>query len=139
MAGVALLVPTDPPRQPGVAGADGGYRQVFRNPTFVRFAPMGFFHYGGLLAVQTLWAGPWLTQVCGRSADEAALGLFAINAAMLAAFLAWGFVITRLYARGATPQGLREGGTATQPRRACACHRARPGRDGVGLGVLLRH
>ena len=32
----------------------------------VALAPLGFFSYGGLIAVQALWAGPWLTQVAGQ-------------------------------------------------------------------------
>ena len=37
----------------------------------VRVAPLGFFIYGGLIAVQSLWAGPWLTRVGGWSMDIA--------------------------------------------------------------------
>ena len=37
----------------------GGYREVVRNPVFLRFVPMGFCHYGGMIAIQSLWAGPW--------------------------------------------------------------------------------
>jgi hypothetical protein len=62
----------------------------------VRLAPMAFVLYGGLLAVQSLWAGPWLTQVAGHSAAEAAQGLFAINLSMLCAFFAWGVLMPRL-------------------------------------------
>lgn len=92
------------------AGRAAGYAAVFRHPTFVRFAPMGFFHYGGMVALQALWIGPWLTNVCGWSAAEAAGGLFAVNASMLLAFLTWGAVLPRLYARGHTAQSLVRGG-----------------------------
>ena len=78
----------------------GRYLDVFGHPTFVRFAPLGVFGYGGLIAVQSLWAGPWLVQVCGWSADEAGQGLFAVNIAMLLSFLAWGALLPRLAARG---------------------------------------
>ncbi len=83
-----------------------GYGAVFRHPSFLRFAPMGFFHYGGLVAVQSLWAGPWLSQVCGYTPAQTALGLFAINLSMLAAFSLWGVLVPRLYARGWTAQRL---------------------------------
>jgi hypothetical protein len=73
---------------------------------FVRCAPLGFFSYGGLIAVQALWAGPWLTEVVGVSADGAAQGLFAINLSMLAAFLAWGLVMPRLSAHGVSAERL---------------------------------
>ena len=90
------------PRPP----VQGGYAEVFRHPTFIRFAPMGFFHYGGMVAVQSLWAGPWLSQVSGLNAADTALGLFGINFAMLVTFWLWGVWVPRLYARGWTAQSL---------------------------------
>ena len=68
--------------------------------------PMGFFHYGGLMALQSLWIGPWLSRVCGWSPQEAAQGLFALNVGMLLTFLGWGALVPRLYARGWTAQSL---------------------------------
>jgi predicted MFS family arabinose efflux permease len=99
---IALAVPRDPPPATGGshAGVLDGYGAVFRHPRFRRAAPLGFFLYGGMIAVQSLWAGPWLTQVAGWTAPEAAGGLFAINASMLVAFMAWGAVMPRLHARG---------------------------------------
>lgn len=94
----ASSAPTDVPR--------GGYAEVFRHPTFIRFAPMGFFHYGGMVAVQSLWAGPWLSQVGGLSAADTAVGLFGINFAMLVSFWLWGVWVPRLYANGWTAQSL---------------------------------
>ena len=79
---------------------DGGYRRVFRHRAFLRSAPLGFFVYGGLIAVQALWAGPWLTRVAGRSPEEAAQGLFLVNGCMLLAFMSWGIVMPKLVARG---------------------------------------
>lgn len=55
-------------------------------------APLGFFLYGGMVAVQTLWAGPWMQQVAGYSALESATGLFWINVSMLCTFWLWGLV-----------------------------------------------
>ena len=107
MVAIARVVPADRPVPPaGVPAADGGYREIWRHPTFTRLAPMGFFHYGGLIAVQSLWAGPWLVEVCGWTGPQAAHGLFAINVAMLLSFMAWGSVVPRLYARGWTAQRL---------------------------------
>lgn len=84
----------------GASVASDGYRAILRHPVFVRNAPLGFFSYGGLVGVQALWAGPWLTRVAGWSAAEAARGLFVINLCMLLAFLAWGFAMPRLVRRG---------------------------------------
>lgn len=109
MVVVLRLVPRDTPapalahEDPATAGAaDGGYRAIVRHPLFLRLAPLAVLQYGGLIAVQALWAGPWLTQVGGRSPAEAAAGLFTINAAMLLTFLTWGAVMPRLAARGVT-------------------------------------
>ena len=106
MLAIARFVPSDAAVAPRAASADGGYARILRHPTFLRFAPMGFFHYGGLIAVQSLWAGPWLIEVCGWTAAETAQGLFAINTAMLLSFLVWGGLVPRLYARGWSAQRL---------------------------------
>ncbi len=104
MLGVAVLVPRDAAQvaaqAPAVWAAVGGYRQVFRHPAFLRVAPLGFFAYGGLVAMQTLWIGPWLTQVGGRSPAEAAQGLFIVNLAMLVAFFCWGLAMPALVRKG---------------------------------------
>lgn len=100
---IALVVPRDATPVPAAAAsapAPGGYRSIVRHPLFVRTAPLGFFLYGGLIAVQSLWAGPWLTRVTGASAEQAAQGLFAINLAMLFAFMTWGALMPRLVHRG---------------------------------------
>lgn len=99
MVAIAGFVPADIAAG-RAAAASGGYRDVFRDPTFQRYVPLGFFNYGGMVAVQSLWAGPWLTRVCGYTAQEAALGLFGINSAMLVTFMLWGAVLPRLYRRG---------------------------------------
>jgi predicted MFS family arabinose efflux permease len=106
MLAIARFVPADPPAASRAPGIDSGYAAIWRHPTFVRLAPMGFFHYGGLIAVQSLWAGPWLVEVCGWTAAQAARGLFVINISMLLSFMAWGSVVPRLYARGWTAQSL---------------------------------
>ena len=98
MAAIALFVPRF--AAAGGPPAHGRYRDIMRHPTFVALAPLGFFAYGGMIAMQALWAGPWLTQVAGRSAAQAAEGLFAINACMLAAFMGWGVAMPRLARAG---------------------------------------
>jgi len=108
MAGVAWLVPADPaparqrhaPAADGPGARTGSYRAIVGHPLFVRMAPLAFFLYGGLIAVQSLWAGPWLTRVAGWSAEQAAQGLFLINLSMLVTFGLWGVVLPRLARRG---------------------------------------
>jgi predicted MFS family arabinose efflux permease len=107
---IALVVPGDarapaqPPSAPHAALAavpqPAGYRSIVRHPLFVCTAPLGFFLYGGLIAVQSLWAGPWLTRVAGATPEQAAQGLFGINLAMLLAFMTWGALMPRLMHRG---------------------------------------
>ncbi|MBK9237912.1 MAG: MFS transporter [Rhodoferax sp.] len=77
-----------------------GYGVVWAHPYFRRMVPLGFFCYGGLIAVQTLWATPWMTQVAGYSALEAAQALFGINVAMLCTFWFWGVINPRLARKG---------------------------------------
>ncbi len=113
---VAWLVPADAKRQPTPvpagpgtpAGAQQasegsihpGYGSIMRHPVFLAMAPLGFFAYGGLIAIQSLWAGPWLTRVSGFTPAQAAQGLFTINVCMLLAFMVWGAVMPALSARG---------------------------------------
>jgi predicted MFS family arabinose efflux permease len=80
-----------------------GYRDIVRHPLFMRMAPLAFVLYGGLIAVQSLWAGPWLTRVAAWTPVQAAQGLFAINLSMLCAFAAWGALMPRLARRGVLP------------------------------------
>jgi len=83
------------------AGAPrGSYGPVWRHPYFWQMAPIGFFCYGGMIAVQSLWAGPWLVRVAGHDPVAAAGGLFTINLAMLLTFWCWGLVNPWLQRRG---------------------------------------
>ena len=105
---IARWVPADPVAVPVASGTapTQGYRQVLLHPVFVRSVPIGFFLYGGMVAVQSLWAGPWLTQVAGWTASQAAGGLFLVNLCMLMAFMGWGVMMPRLVRRGLGAQRL---------------------------------
>lgn len=103
MAVIAWQVPAWVMKSPegSVAVAvDTGYTEVWRNPYFRALAPLGFFNYGGLVAMQTLWAGPWMTKVAGYTASEAATGLFWLNVAMLVAYWVWGMANPWLARKG---------------------------------------
>ena len=69
---------------------------VWRNKFFRSTIPLGLFNYGGIMAVQTLWAGPWMIRVSGYSPMESATGLFWINATMLIAFFIWGYILPKI-------------------------------------------
>ncbi len=88
---VNAKAPTDTP---------AGYAEVWKNRYFQKLAPLAFFNYGGLVAVQTLWAGPWMVKVAGYTPLEAATGLFYINAVMLMTFWSWGLVSPYLVKAG---------------------------------------
>lgn len=92
--------PHDPARKPP------SYSQVWRHPYFRRMAPVGFFNYGGMIAIQSLWAGPWMVRVTGLDAAQAAQGLFVINVCMLATFWSWGMANPWLQRRGFTTDKL---------------------------------
>jgi hypothetical protein len=81
-------------------GILASYQQVWAHPFFRRLAPMGFFNYGGMIAMQTLWAGPWMVKVAGYTPLEAATGLFWLNVCMLLTFWLWGLVTPSLTSRG---------------------------------------
>jgi MFS family permease len=112
MALMLWLVPRDAAvaHDPADPAGGAGYGAILRHPLFLRLAPLAFVQYGGLIAVQALWAGPWLTTVGGRTPAEAAAGLFAINLSMLLTFLAWGAVMPRLTARGISALQILHGG-----------------------------
>ena len=90
----------------GVSADRGGYAEVWRNRYFQSMAPMAFFVYGGLVAMQTLWVTPWLIRVAGQTPLQAAGGLFWINVAMLITFLLWGWVNPWLARQGYTADRL---------------------------------
>ena len=68
---------------------------IWKNPLFKSLVPMGFFSYGGLFAIQTLWAGPWMIRVSGYTPEESAQGLFIIYLCMLISFLVWGYFVPK--------------------------------------------
>ena len=82
------------------SAAKGSYREIARNAYFRRAAPLGMVSFGGMVAIQSLWAGPWLTRVAGQSPLQAATGLFWLNLGMLLTFWGWGLLLPRLAARG---------------------------------------
>jgi len=108
MAAIAWRVPVWRQDAPDATKApvEAGYGIVWRNAYFRQMVPLGLVNYGGMVAIQTLWAGPWMMKVAGYTAAQAAAGLFAINLVMLLSFWVWGMVNPRLARRGLTPETL---------------------------------
>ena len=73
----------------------GSLSDVWKSKFFRSTIPLGLFNYGGIVAVQTLWAGPWMVRVAGYTPLESATGLFWINATMLFAFFVFGYMSAR--------------------------------------------
>ena len=78
----------------------GTLSEVWKNRFFISVIPMGLFNYGGLMAIQTLWAGPWMTRVAGYTPLQSAKGLFWINVTMLVSFFVWGYFLPKISSIG---------------------------------------
>jgi len=74
----------------------GSLLDVWKNKFFRSTIPLGLFNYGGIMAIQTLWAGPWMIRVAGYDPLESATGLFWINTTMLIAFFVWGYILPKI-------------------------------------------
>ena len=85
-----LWTQATPLNSPTPASLSAGYAEIWRNPYFRMLMPLGFFGYGGMIAIQTLWAVPWLVRVAGFSPVKATTGLFWISIAMLLMYWLWG-------------------------------------------------
>lgn len=86
---------------PGAAGTAGdGYASVFRSAYFWRMGVPGLLVHGIFFALQTLWAGPWMTTVLGKNSQQTGEILFMFNLVLLLSYLALGWSAPRLLARG---------------------------------------
>ena len=92
---IALLIPKWENLNSNQTSEQGRLSDIWSNDFFKSLVPMGFFNYGALFAIQTLWAGPWLTRVSGYSPEESAQGLFLLYSCLLISFLLWGYFIPR--------------------------------------------
>jgi len=78
------------------------YKPILTNAFFWRMFPIGAFCYGGFIAIQTLWLGPWLTSVMGYSSNSAAQIIFWFNGVLLLAYVLNTALLPRLARRGIT-------------------------------------
>lgn len=91
MAAIGWLAPKwQLPDKPAEAQPASTYAEVWRSRYFRKLLPLAVFNYGGMVAIQTLWATPWMIRVAGYTPLEAATGLFYLNATMLVTFWSWG-------------------------------------------------
>ncbi|MDC0619806.1 MFS transporter [Candidatus Pelagibacter ubique] len=75
---------------------NGSLKEIWNNSFFKSLVPIGFFNYGGLFAIQTLWAGPWMIKVSGYTPEQSANGLFLIYFSLLISFLSWGYLVPKI-------------------------------------------
>lgn len=114
--GIAVLIfLAMPEKEEGTHGADlqsalRGVTEVLSAGRFWSFSGQSAFFTGGFMALQGLWAVPWLMEVNGYSRSVAADHLFWLNVGMLAGQLSIGTWATRLAARGITPLRLMQVG-----------------------------
>ena len=77
-----------------------GVRAVFVHPRFWWIAPLASFGMGSFMAIQGLWAVPWLMEVEHTSRAVAANHLFAMNFVIMLGYVALGACGTALARRG---------------------------------------
>lgn len=80
---IRCVVP-DREQAPAHGGEGMQLRDVVRDPMFRRFAPLSASCFGTVLAVQGLWAGPWLADVDGLSRPEVATDLASMALVLIA-------------------------------------------------------
>lgn len=70
--------------------------QIYKSPAFWRIVPICVATQSAFLSIQTLWVGPWLSDVAGLSRAAVSNHLFLIACAMVAGFIGIGSIATRL-------------------------------------------
>src|SRR5690606_4127067 len=101
--GILRLLPRDEPtvpKQPGEESIWRGYLVVFGEPYLWRFGVIALCAQSAFIAFQSLWTGPWFTEVLGMSPGAAAQAVLAFNIVMMLGFLGVGWALPRLAAAG---------------------------------------
>ena len=109
---VFAIVPDhhEPPGHTTFADQLRGLRFVFRDRFFLGIAPLAAVSSGTSLAINGLWAGPWLRDVAGLERGAIASHLLIISASMGIGFLALGLLTERLTRFGLRPVTIAAGG-----------------------------
>ena len=104
------------PEKPGGAkseslrGQIAGLVEVLTSRAFWRYAPQSTLIVGGFLAMQGLWAVPWLMNFSGLGREAAAHHLLLMGSGMLTGFLSIAFGIAPLTRRGVGALSVLRGG-----------------------------
>lgn len=116
--GIAALLWLALPDEAGNAGGESlgdslrAVGRIFASRHFLRFAASSMFFTGGFMALQSLWAVPWLMNINGLTLAQAAGELVLLNIGMFAGQLLVGMLGTRLARRGVRPLNLLQVGFA---------------------------
>jgi len=89
-----------PSQQPAVKQGLAGYLLIYRDRYFWRFVVLGVVLQSSFVAFQSLWIGPWFTQVLGQSAQASGQIIFGFNLVLLLAFVALGGIARQMNQRG---------------------------------------
>lgn len=106
---IALLLFLVVPERPrdgvdlGLVAQLRGVGRVYGSALFWRIAPMTVASQACFLAIQSLWLGPWLSDVGGLPREAVAGRLLAVAAAMVAGFITLGSAAERLSRLGVAP------------------------------------
>jgi hypothetical protein len=68
-----------------------GFLEVIASAEFRRMAPLGMVNHGAFLALQTLWAGPWMITVLHMSGEQTSRILFVFNLSLMFGYLGLGY------------------------------------------------
>jgi MFS family permease len=86
-----------------------GLGQVYRSRIFWSVAPLSITQQGTYLAIQSLWAGPWLRDVAELERAAVASHLFTLALAMAVGFLGIGYLAEWVGRRGVHPEAVWTG------------------------------
>ncbi len=90
-----------------------GLVRILGSRVYWRFAPQTALASGGFMAIQGLWAVPWLMHFNGYSREVAAYHLFLTGIAMVAGFVSVATLVSRLRRVGIEPETLFVAGMGT--------------------------
>lgn len=114
VAGLLLFTVPDKPASHAESLAEqlAAFGRIFLHRSYWRFAPQGCLIIGGFMAIQGLWAVPWMISVNGLGRSAAAEVLFLMALSMLCGFLFVALAAVPLARRGLPPIRLLAGGMA---------------------------
>jgi len=116
LAGIAAAGIFSVPEKRGVASGETLGEQlralggILRSRAYWRYAPQTAAMTGGFMALQGLWAGPWLMNFNGYERETAAIHLLLTSTAMTIGFVSLAAFVTRLARAGMPPRRLLTAG-----------------------------